>query len=1197
MPKYNIGKIGLTISFYKMPDVKVRDELKQNGFQWYAKQKYWYAKETPERLALVRRLCLEANDSNRSHQTQDDYLTPEKRQDAKENKNIEERIKNADEFSDIETVTNNVLYRHQRAGTLLAEMYNKFAFFYDTGTGKTVMTLDIISRKQKKENARFLIIAPRAIIKTAWMDDAVNFYPNLHILPLYRDLSNERKLELLYKWKRPNDNTELPYILLLHTIFEIPEGKLFDGRSIGEELDELADHYILNSELFIRNPEKYTLDLGIDGIIMDESAILKNYDGKTSKLMREVSKDMTYVYLLSGKPAPNNETEYFSQMKIVDPETFYMSYDTFVNRFCYGSDKYMPESKRELFAEMVSARSIIVSKTDCLDLPDCIDVVRQIELPDDVMQDYNSLYFECMALIKGMDESETFYSSRSKFAILMKLRQMASGFFMIKDKDDKKHVEIINVHKKKIAELKRIIEDIGDYQVIIWAQFQYEIELISKELNKIAYTVTAYGKTQDLEGAIDDFKTGRAKYIVANPRTLKYGVTFTNCKYAVYYSFSYSAEDYDQSHDRNYRLGQTEKCTYIYIQSADTIDEIMYARVKYKLSNAEFFEQLIKDASKHGIDYGSLKTKNDEEIKTALYEDGALRQALENIEAKQRQAIIEEYLGKYTASSKSYLDAYEPSRRDVIQAKKEFLRQGSDGDKMTTWFEALNDYGIEDLLLPWDIYLLLKRWHIDTIGMLYRMLEKKSLFIFADEESVKTIEESFCVYIIEALQRFFVESSERSADFDDALPAQNEDKNEGDEETITIPQDLDLKKKNDISIVGVYDHEKGTEIKFIVSNNDPNGVKAVVFSIYVNGDDIGFASESSESTGIFYMSCIIENKFAVGEKINIGYSYFVTAVKKKTKKIYVDKEGLYAVGKSPTNSIQRHFSSDYECNPISVFQDGIWLIKYCCTFVFDDKEILAFILTNKSSSDAKFCFSNIEVRGVSISLEDNEFSVPAGCTIIGFTELCNSSYYDINEKYMDLIVSQSSEWEEKKSGKFIDDDFEISGISIGQIKDSGFISCKRPLFNEPILELDYFDIKSDYGDLTLESVKFDSRCKHPFYTNGYCITFKFLPRVLGYYRLDLLVNGCFIDSAYYYARDSLSEISHFLDLSLYELRVLGIKQNERCSVKFILSVEDDYYENYRYNLAAEREFYINIEDLLSFSVNYPEMNHVSITIS
>ena len=180
---------------------------------------------------------------------------------------------------------------------------------------------------------------------------------------------------------------------------------------------------------------------------------------------------------------------------------------------------------------------------------------------------------------------------------------------------------------------------------------------------------------------------------------------------------------------------------------------------------------------------------------------------------------------------------------------------------------------------------------------------------------------------------------------------------------------------------------------------------------------------------------------------------------------------------------------------------------------------------------------------------------------------------------------------------YIDDDFEISGISIGQIKDSGFISCKKPLFKESALELDYFDIKSDYGDLTLECVKFDSRCKRPFYTNGYCIEFMFLPRILGDYRLDLLVNGCFIDRAYYYARDSLSEIRHFLDLTLYELRILGIKKNERCSIKLILSIKDDYYENLRYNLAAEREFYINIEDLLSFSINYPEMNHVSITVS
>ena len=39
------------------------------------------------------------------------------------------------------------LMNHQKGGTLIAEKFNKFAFFYDTGTGKTLMALDIIHRK------------------------------------------------------------------------------------------------------------------------------------------------------------------------------------------------------------------------------------------------------------------------------------------------------------------------------------------------------------------------------------------------------------------------------------------------------------------------------------------------------------------------------------------------------------------------------------------------------------------------------------------------------------------------------------------------------------------------------------------------------------------------------------------------------------------------------------------------------------------------------------------------------------------------------------------------------------------------------------------------------------------------------------------------------------------------------------------
>ena len=59
MPKFNrnIKKNGLEISFKRIPDERIRTELKNNGFKWHSANKFWYAKETLERLALVERIC------------------------------------------------------------------------------------------------------------------------------------------------------------------------------------------------------------------------------------------------------------------------------------------------------------------------------------------------------------------------------------------------------------------------------------------------------------------------------------------------------------------------------------------------------------------------------------------------------------------------------------------------------------------------------------------------------------------------------------------------------------------------------------------------------------------------------------------------------------------------------------------------------------------------------------------------------------------------------------------------------------------------------------------------------------------------------------------------------------------------------------------------------------------------------------
>lgn len=62
MPAFekNLEKNGIEISFDSIPDEEVRSELKRNGFRWHRAKKLWYAKETPERLKLVEKLCSKA---------------------------------------------------------------------------------------------------------------------------------------------------------------------------------------------------------------------------------------------------------------------------------------------------------------------------------------------------------------------------------------------------------------------------------------------------------------------------------------------------------------------------------------------------------------------------------------------------------------------------------------------------------------------------------------------------------------------------------------------------------------------------------------------------------------------------------------------------------------------------------------------------------------------------------------------------------------------------------------------------------------------------------------------------------------------------------------------------------------------------------------------------------------------------------
>ena len=111
------------------------------------------------------------------------------------------------------------------------------------------------------------------------------------------------------------------------------------------------------------------------------------------------------------------------------------------------------------------------------------------------------------------------------------------------------------------------------HSVVVWINFHAEINVLLKRYGSKARAI--YGKIPSRERPeiIANFQAGKFPILLAHPRTAGHGITLTRANYAIYFSLSYSLEDYYQSMDRIHRIGQDQKCTYIHLICEDTVDD------------------------------------------------------------------------------------------------------------------------------------------------------------------------------------------------------------------------------------------------------------------------------------------------------------------------------------------------------------------------------------------------------------------------------------------------------------------------------------------------------------------------------------------------------------------------------------------------------------------------------------------------
>ena len=428
------------------------------------------------------------------------------------------------EKKEIEYELSPFLYKYQKDVINKALNNEGYGLFLDTGCGKTICGLEIA-----KHLGKTLILCPLSVIETAWVEDCNNFYPELKIINCWGSSKSER-IKLL--------NSE-------------------------------ADIYVMNYESF-KILKHIISNMDFKCMIVDESSVMKNMKSQITTDIMSMIDIIPRRFVLSGTPNPNSNLELFPQIKFVQPELFGISYlgwqatyftqDLANPHYWYQTD----ENKEKLFARL-SEGSVFLKKEDCVDLPPKVFEVKRFELGKE-----QKMYYDDM--IRDIQDNINEWSKFEFTAKLMKLREIVSGFVINKDGS----ITDFDTNKDKL--LESAFEEIGDKPVIIWCQFQHEVDKLAEKYNGVALT----SKTKDRDLIIRQFKNGEIKKLFTHPKLLGKGLTFVNCTYNIYYSLSFSYEEFRQSQDRIHRIGQDNKCTYIILQGKNTIDEKIYNCLKRK---------------------------------------------------------------------------------------------------------------------------------------------------------------------------------------------------------------------------------------------------------------------------------------------------------------------------------------------------------------------------------------------------------------------------------------------------------------------------------------------------------------------------------------------------------------------------------------------------------------------------------------
>jgi SNF2 family DNA or RNA helicase len=438
----------------------------------------------------------------------------------------------------------NRLQLHQKQGVLFGIRVKKAAYWYDTGTGKTLMMLALARYLEERAKLKhMLVLVPNLVNKAEWADEIEKHTKRMTYVIL--DGTSEQKwAELQATDATVIVETYAGFIRLMSTLVSKRGSK---KQAYAPDKDKIA----AVSQL-------------CNMIVLDESGAVGNRQSLTYRIVKKLAWAADYVFELNGTPFGRDPTPLWGQMHCLDRgealgETLSLFRAAFFNEVPngFGVDYEFRNSMADQLHDLLKHRSLRCT-ADEADLPQTVRIRKIVDLGADA----NAVYTKALDSLRRSRGS--FQATKNEF---LRMRQISSGFIGYADDETGTRAQFEFSDNPKLELLCDLMQQITpNHKVVVFNEYTFSGSMICRELTKLGIKhARIFGGTKDTAAELSRFKRDDScRVLVLQSSAGGTGLNLQMAKYVVYFESPTSPKLRIQTEARVARQGSDHSKVFIY---------------------------------------------------------------------------------------------------------------------------------------------------------------------------------------------------------------------------------------------------------------------------------------------------------------------------------------------------------------------------------------------------------------------------------------------------------------------------------------------------------------------------------------------------------------------------------------------------------------------------------------------------------